>query len=84
MRLILNDGTEIDGGQAWLVTGNLRCFFQGLTVSEAAALFFDPAKTETIVYDNGETQETFTGYVGTSIVTDAEGWVHVGLEKGGG
>lgn len=83
MRLILNDGTIIDSGQAWLVTGVLRCFFNGYTINEAATLFLDATKTAHIIYDNGETQETFDGYtICTSIDMDVEGYVHIGLEKG--
>lgn len=84
MCLVLNDGTVIENGQAWNPIDELRCFFDGYTMQEAASMFLDPTKTERITAQGDGTQEVFEGFtVCVSIEMDAQGFIHVGLKKGG-
>ena len=77
-KLILNDGTEIEGGYAGISSrGNLWMWFTGYTMAQAVMMFLDPEKTERIVFMAGE-----TGYTEmTSINVDANGQFHVGMKR---
>ena len=62
-RLILNDGTVIEDGEAGLSSsGNLWLWFGGYTMMQAAAMFFDPEKTEKITFYR--TEEAITDFEG--------------------
>lgn len=82
-RLILNDGTIIEGGKAGYAQGFLWCYFTGYTLPQAAMLFFDPTKTARIVFQYGEMEdvhEGFTNCINTGI--DVDGRVSVCMTKG--
>lgn len=82
-RLLLMDGTTIDGGTAGYASGFLWCWFTGYTLQEAAQIFFDPTKTGRIVFQFGEMSETYEGYTNcTSISIDIDGRVSVCMKKG--
>ena len=81
-RLILNDGTTIENGQAGYSEGILWCFFAG-TMQQAANIFFDPSKTGKIIFQYGEMEEVYEGFTNcTSINMDVDGNVSVCLKKG--
>jgi hypothetical protein len=82
-KLILNDGTEIEGGHAGISSrGNLWMWFTGYTMAQAVMMFLDPEKTERIVFMAGETEEVYEGYTEmTSINVDANGQFHVGMKR---
>ena len=83
MRLTMNDGTVIEGGQAFLVGGMLRCFFVGYSMREAVDIFLDPLKTSRIIYSDGRNEEIFEGYTDCrSAEIDMEECLHVGMKKG--
>lgn len=83
-RLILNDGTEIEGGYAGISSrGNLWLWFTGYTMAQAVMMFLDTEKTEKIVFMASETEEVYEGYTEMkSINVDANGQFHVGMAKG--
>lgn len=82
LRLILNDGTVIEGGLAGYAAGNLWCYFAG-TMQQAVSLFLDPAKTARIVFEYGEMQDVHEGFTTcTSVNIDVDGNVSVCLTGG--
>lgn len=61
-RLILNDETIIEDGEAGYSQRNLWLWFTGYTLQEAALMFFDPSKTSHIVFQYGEMEDEYDGY----------------------
>ena len=62
-KLILNDGTVIEGGYAGMSSrGNLWLWFTGYTMAQAVMMFLDPAKTARIVFSAGVTAVIFLAY----------------------
>ena len=83
MRLILADQTIIDGGSAGCSQGFLWLYFSGMTLQDAAAIFFDPSKTRAIVFQYGEMSDEYIGYtVCTNLSIDSDGVVSVCMVKG--
>ena len=81
-RLILNDDTTIEDGQAGYSEGFLWCFFSG-NMQQAASLFFDQTKTGKIIFQFGEMEDVYEGFTNcTSINMDVDGNVSVCLKKG--
>ena len=78
-RLILNDETVIEGGEAGMSSRhNLWLWFTGYTLMEAAEIFFNPNKTAKIVFQFGEMETEYKGYTNcTSISIDMDGKVSV-------
>ena len=83
-RLILNDDTVIENGEAGLSSANnLWVWFTGRTMMEAAAIFFNPVKTERIVFQYGEMEDAYTGYtVCRNMMIDGDGNMSVCMVKG--
>lgn len=82
MRLVLNDGTIIEGGRAGYAAGNLWCYFTG-TMQQAVSVFLDPAKTARIEFVYGEMSDVHEGFtVCTSINCDIDGNISVCMVKG--
>ena len=82
MRLILKDGTVIEGASAGYNTGTLWCYMKGLSLMEAAAIFFDPGKTARIVFVYGEMEDVHVGFTRcTNLKIDSDGEVAVCLMK---
>lgn len=80
-RLILNDGTVIEGGRAGYAQGLLWCYMTGYTMQQAASLFFDSSKTDRIVFQYGEMQDEYEGYTDcVTIRIDVDGEVAVCLK----
>ena len=81
-RLILNDGTVIDGGSAGLADGFLWLWFPGWTMADVAAKVFNPAVMKNIYFQYGEEENTYTGYtVCTNLMLDG-GEIAVCMIKG--
>ena len=81
-RLILNDGTEIEGGSAGYAEGFLWLYFSGMTFSQAANVFSDAAKTSRIIHQYGEMHATYDGFTECMTVqVDVDGHVSVCLKK---
>lgn len=83
MRLKLSDGTTIENGTAGLSQGFLWLWFTGYTFSEAAGIFLDPNKTARIIYEYGEMEDEYVGFINcVTIQIDVDGRVSVCLKKG--
>ena len=83
-RLILKDGTIIEGGRCGYADAHLWCWITGYTMQQAAAIFLDPEKTSRIVYEYGEMSKEYDGFtVCTNLFIDNDGLVSVCLVKGG-
>ena len=83
-RLVLNDGTTIENGEAGLFNNHLWLYITGMTLSAVAGLFFDPSKTARIVFQYGDMEDVYTGYVNcTDLSINNDGRVSVCMEKGG-
>jgi len=61
-KLILNDGTEYDEGEAGASDGLLWCFLKNAAIPGVYADFSDPEKTRRIVFHYGEMQTAFEDY----------------------
>ena len=83
-KLILNDGTEIPGGHAYLSEGKLwlMTFGSEMTMAAAAAIFLDEEKTARIEYEHSITDiyEGFT--VCRMLKVDGDGNLTVTMVKG--
>ena len=83
-RLILNDGTTIEDGQAGCFEGVLWAYLTGYTLQQASSLFFDTEKTEKIIFQYGEMEDEYNGYTNCfNININVDGRVSVGLRKAG-
>ena len=85
-KLILNDGTIIEGGDAGLSSnGNLWLWFTGYTMMQTVTIFLDPVKTASITFWRTEgAEDTYEGYTNcTNINIDANGTMHVCLTREG-
>ena len=80
-RLILNDGTELENGEAGYSGNTLWCYVPGISIQQAAALFFDREKTAKIVFQYGEMQDVYEGYTDPAIIMQADNQVKIALKK---
>lgn len=81
-RLILADRTILENGRAGYSGGVLWLWFGGMTLAEAAAIFFNPQKTIWICYQYGEMQDVYEHYtVCTNIGIDMDGEISVSLRR---
>lgn len=81
-QLTLNDGTIIPGGEAGYSQGNLWMWFDGYTLQQAAAMFFDPEKTERIVFQYGEMQDAYEDFTDCTVLQiDVDGRVSVCMKR---
>lgn len=81
-RLILNDGTIIEDGEAGYSQGALWLYITGYTMAEAAVILFDPAKTAKIVFQYGEMQDEYEGYTSCrTLMIDVDGRVSACMVK---
>lgn len=62
MRLILNDGTEIENGRAGYAEGFLWLRLPDFTMAEAAMLVLNTEKTARIIFQYGEMQDEYEGF----------------------
>lgn len=80
-QLILKDGTIING-TAGFADGFLWLYFGEYTLLQAAKIFSDPEKTETIEFKYGANSELYEGFTECrNIMTDAEGNLSVCMKK---
>lgn len=82
-RLILADGTQIENGRCGYSDGHLWCWISGYTMTQAAQLFLEPAKTNRIVYEYGEMSDTYENFTNcTILIIDSDGIISVCLVRG--
>ena len=79
--LILKDGTIIDGTAGYF-GGFLWLYFSGYTLLQAAEIFSDPEKTETIEFRAGANDEIYEGFTDCrNIMTDEDGRLSVCMTR---
>ena len=61
-RIRLADDTVIEGGECGYAEGSLWCYFSGYSLQDAANLFFDKSKTQTIRAEYGEMADVYEGF----------------------
>lgn len=82
-RIILNDGTILEGGEAGYSQGFLWVWFTGYTLQQAALMFFDTSKTSKIVFQYGEMESVYEGFTTVmNLGIDVDNKVSVCLTKG--
>ena len=82
-RLILNDGTIIEGGEAGYDSGFLRCWISDFPITEAAQIFLNPDKTAVIVFEYGEMSDRYEGFTDCrSISINVDGLTSVCMVRG--
>ena len=83
-RLILADGTVIEGGEAGYSQGFLWLYMTGMTLPQAAAVFFNPAATKVIIFQYGELEDIYRNYTECiNLSIDTDGQVSVCMKKAG-
>lgn len=82
-RLILLDGTVIEGGSCGYSSGRLWCWVHGYTMAQAAEIFFNPEKTGRIEYQYGGMSDVYTGMTKcVNLMIDEDGQISACLKKG--
>ena len=81
-KLILADGTVIEGGEAGLSGGMLWLWLPGMTMMEAAQILFNPAKTGTIWFRYGEMEDEYKGYTNCITIMAEEDRIAACMKKG--
>ena len=81
-RLILNDGTVIEDGEAGCSGASLWCWFRGYTLQKASQLFFNKKKTAVIRFQYGDMEDTYTGFTEcVNLSIDSDGKISVCMVK---
>ena len=81
-RIILNDGTTLEGGEAGYSQGFLWLWFHDMTMMQAFMLFLDPEKTARIVFQYGEMEDTYEGFTNCiNINIDVDGRLSVCMTR---
>ena len=82
-RLILKDGTTIENGSAGYSDATLWLYCYVYTMMQAAMLFFDPAKTDVIVFQYGDMEDRYEGFTNCrNMMINEDGRVSVCLKRG--
>lgn len=81
-RLILKDGTIIEGGNAGYSNGTLWLWLPGMTMAEAAVILFNPSKTSVVWFQYGDEEEEYKGYTTCTAIMAEEGQISACMKKG--
>ena len=79
-RIILNDGSTFEGDCGY-ADGYLWCYVRGVSSPEEVAPFLDPDAISVIIYQYGEMEDRYTGFV-FEMMQKTEGGYNVCLKKG--
>ena len=82
LRLILNDGSVIEGGEAGYTGVSLWLRFPGYTMQDVSAIVFDPGKTRHITFQYGDMRDDFSGFTDCVIIKADEGRVSACMAGG--
>lgn len=82
MRLLLNDGTVIEGGRAGLDDNMLWLFIPGWEFWETADKVRDNEAMRKIIFQYGDDEDVHTGFVVCTSITNTGGEISVSLVKG--
>ena len=86
-RLILNADIHrrvtIEGGSAGYADGLLWLYFNGYTMEQASAIFFDTSNTNLIIFQYGDMQDEYRGYTDCRAISrGTNGIISVCMAKG--
>ena len=81
IRLVLNDGTVIENGRAGYASGFLWLRLPGYTMQAAAAIAFNQAATERIVFQYGAMEDVYDGFTSCTCINKEDGLISVCLVK---
>ena len=81
MKLILNDGTEIENGNAGNAGIALWISLPGFTMQEASEIAFDNGKTARITHEYGPEQDVYEGFTRCTRLMDENEYISVCLER---
>lgn len=82
-RLILNDGTTIEGGEAGYTHKHLWCYMpDGYTMAQTAEIFLDPEKTAKIIFQYGDMNTEYDGFTECQHIMNDDGAISVCMVKG--
>ena len=82
-KLIFNDGTEIEGGEAGLSGKQLWLFLPGYTFQQAAEIALDQNKTAVIIFEySDELADRYEGYVNCTAISVDYDQTNICLERG--
>ena len=79
-QIILNDGTVLQNSGAGYSDHKLWCWVEGVTMTEAFAMFSDPAKTSVIRHRYGTKEEVYRNFTNITLIRTGEFSVHVRME----
>ena len=84
-RIILNDGTIIEDGNAGACDGYLWLYMTGYTMKQASDMFLEQTeKTGTIKFQYGEMEDVYEGYTNCiTLMIDIDGYLSVCMKTGG-
>ena len=82
-RLIFADGTTVEDAACGYSEGFLWCWLPHYTMPAAAAIFFEPAKTERIVFEYGAMSNEYEGFTTCTNLFIDESQQVSGCLKGG-
>lgn len=81
-RLIFNDGTTVEDGEAGYDSGALWIRLPGYTMQQAIAIVFEAWKVERIEFQYGEMEDVYEGFTVCKHMMTEEGRIAVCLVKG--
>ena len=83
MRLRLNDDTILENASAGYADGALWITLTGMTLQEAASIFFDTGKTAVIVVEYTDTEDRYEGFTNcVNLWIDSDGIVRICMVRG--
>ena len=83
MKLALNDGTVVDEGSAGVLGNELWIYLPGYTMQQAAEKAFNANATRRIIWQYGDTEETYIGYTDCDTIKRDDDRIMVCLLKEG-
>lgn len=81
-RLFLKDLTVIENGRAGLADGFLWLWMPGITMQQAAVFVFNPDVMGRIIFQYGEEESVYAGYIVCKSLTTDNGETVVCMVKG--
>lgn len=81
-RLILKNGTIIEGGEAGYSDGTLWLWLPGMTMADAAGILFNPALTAVIWFQYGEEEAEYKGFTSCTAIITEEDRISACMKKG--
>lgn len=84
-RIILADGTILEGSECGYAEKRLWCFLKGLTFVQAFQIFSDPEKIKKIIFEYGYVdspiREEYIGFINMVSIVKRETTIDICLEK---